>query len=106
MKQRQRDRFTTWCERNGLPEPVYEHRFHAVREWRFDACWPAWRVALEVEGGVFLKGGGRHNRGAGFRRDLEKYNAAVLEGWALYRCLPEQLCTMLLLDLLKVALSD
>ena len=36
---------------------------------------------IEVEGGVFIKGGGRHNRTAGFIADAEKYLAAFLVGW-------------------------
>ena len=75
-----------WCESNGLPKPELQHKFFASRRWRFDYCWPAWRVALEVEGGAFKKDGGRHTRGAGFRKDIEKYNAAVLEGWGTVPC--------------------
>jgi very-short-patch-repair endonuclease len=68
--------------------PVAEHRFHPVRRWRFDWAWPAERLAIEVEGGVFLPGGGRHTRGAGFTADCEKYAEAAILGWRVIRVLP------------------
>ena len=46
------------------------------RKWRFDFYSRAHRLAIEVEGGTFA--GGRHSRGPGMTRDMEKYNAAVL----------------------------
>lgn len=38
---------------------------------------------MEVEGGTWVHG--RHVRGAGYRRDVDKYNAAVQMGWAVFR---------------------
>ncbi len=74
----------------GLPTPTLEHRFHTTRKWRFDVAWPAHKVALEVEGGVWTRG--RHSRGAGMVGDMEKYNAAVLDGWRVLRCVPRDVC--------------
>lgn len=71
---------------SALPAHVEEHRFHATRKWRFDFAWPDQKVALEVEGGVFS--GGRHVRGVGFKKDCEKYNAAVVDGWRVLRYVP------------------
>jgi len=67
----------------GLPHPEREVRFHPTRRWRFDLCWPARMVAVEVEGGTWVAG--RHSRGKGMRSDAEKYNEAVLGGWRLLR---------------------
>lgn len=80
--------FDQQCRAYGLPEPTAEHRFHPTRRWRFDWAWPAYKIAVEIEGGVFA--GGRHSRGAGYRNDLEKYNSAHLMGWRVFRYLPEQ----------------
>lgn len=60
-----------------------EYRFHEKRRWRFDFCWPAHKLAVEAEGGVFSNG--RHTRGAGYTADLEKYNEAVMLGWRVLR---------------------
>jgi len=83
--------FPSYCKGYGLPEPVMEHRFHEVRKWKFDFAWPEHRVALEVEGGLFIAGGGRHNRGASMLLDMEKYNEATLMGWRILRYTPDQL---------------
>jgi very-short-patch-repair endonuclease len=64
---------------SGLPKPAREYRFHPKRRWRFDFAWQLWKVAVEVDGGIYSRG--RHVRGSGFERDIEKRNAAVLAGW-------------------------
>lgn len=69
----------------GLPVPVEEHCFHPERGWRFDLAWLDRMLAVEVEGGTWKPGGGRHNRAKGFEEDIHKYNAAVELGWRLYR---------------------
>lgn len=72
-------------------EVVREHRFHATRLWRFDYAVPAYKIALEVEGGVWT--GGRHTSPKGFLADMEKYNAAALLGWVVVRTTPDKLLT-------------
>lgn len=63
--------------------PTREFHFHPERRWRWDFCWPDRLLALEIEGGVFT--GGRHGRGAGIVKDIEKSNAAALLGWRTLR---------------------
>jgi very-short-patch-repair endonuclease len=60
-----------------------EHAFAKPRRWRFDFAWPTHKVALEIEGGVWS--GGRHTRGSGFTKDVEKYNRAAVLGWSVIR---------------------
>ena len=66
-----------------IPPPEREYRFAPPRRWRFDFAFPDLRLAIEVEGGTWVSG--RHNRGAGFERDCEKYNTAVTLGWRVLR---------------------
>jgi very-short-patch-repair endonuclease len=75
------------CRHGGLQEPVREYRFHPVRRWRFDLCWPWLRVACEVDGGAFI--GGRHTSGAGFREDCIKLSEAAALGYRVLRVMPE-----------------
>lgn len=71
-----------------IPEAVAEYRFAPPRRWKFDFCWMDGRVALEIEGGVWNYG--RHNRAAGFIKDMEKYSEAAILGWCVIRCTPDQ----------------
>jgi uncharacterized protein YndB with AHSA1/START domain len=83
--------------------PVAEHRFDPDRRWRFDYAWPDALVALEVEGGVFT--GGRHTRGAGFLKDIEKYNRAAVLGWRVLRTTPKELCMGETIEMIKAAMN-
>jgi very-short-patch-repair endonuclease len=95
--------FDSLCVHSGVPIPEKEHRFHPTRRWRFDLAWPAHRVALEVEGGVWT--GGRHTSGAGFVKDMEKYNAAAGDGWRVLRCQPKDLCKSETALMVKAAIA-
>jgi len=87
----------------GLPAPVREFRFHPTRKWRFDYAWPSRFIALEVEGGIFIQG--RHSRGAGMLKDMEKYNAAALMGWRVFKTTPSKLRSKETLAMLAIALA-
>ena len=68
----------------GAPEPTLEYRFAAPeRQWRSDLAWPEHKVLGEYEGGIWT--GGAHTRGKHYQSDCEKYNAAALRGFAVYR---------------------
>jgi hypothetical protein len=83
------DTLTAVIRAAGLPAPIREHRFAPPRRWRFDYAWPAHRIALEVEGGIWT--GGRHVRGRGYEADCEKYSEAALRGWRVLRVTPAML---------------
>ncbi|MCX5984952.1 MAG: hypothetical protein NTX54_00315 [Chloroflexi bacterium] len=72
---------------SGFDEPVTEYPFarHLGRRWQFDFAWPALMLAVEVDGGSWVPGGGRHTRGAGFAADHDKFNRATLLGWRVLR---------------------
>ena len=90
MKATGMDLLSLHCKAFGIPVPTTEFRFHPTRRWRVDYAWPDLKLAVEVEGGVFIPGGSRHSRGAGYRNDCEKYNEVASMGWGVLRFLPEQ----------------
>ena len=96
--------FLALLKENRLPEPLVEFAFAAPgRKWRFDYAWPKnGHIALEVEGGIFVMG--RHSRGAGMLKDMEKYNRAAVLGWSVLRVVPSGLCTQKTIDMLRLAL--
>jgi len=68
-----------------------EVKFHSSRRWRADFAHLPTRTLIEIEGGIFMPGGGRHNRGSGYAKDAEKYLEAVLAGWTVIRLTGKQL---------------
>ena len=85
---------------HGCPAPVPEYKFHKTRKWRLDYAWPDKKIAMEIEGGVWIAG--RHNRAPGFIKDMEKYNQLALYGWRLFRFQPGKIDY----DMLKKAYYD
>ena len=84
-----------------------EFKFHAERDWRFDyvlsldASRPHGTdlIAIEIEGGVWQQG--RHNRAAGYLRDMEKYREAAALGYRVYRFSPQEVLNGTALEFLK-----
>jgi DNA repair exonuclease SbcCD ATPase subunit len=84
-----------------------EYQFHEPepgekkRRWRFDFAQPELKIAIEIEGGVYGRGKpcpvckrkapGAHSSVTGMKRDIEKYNTAVKQGWAVLRVLPSEI---------------
>lgn len=97
------DLFTTICKTDLHVDCVKEFRFHPVRLWRFDYAIPEYKIALEVEGGVWT--GGRHTSSVGFLGDMEKYNTATLMGWRVFRTTPDELYRLKTLNMIKMAIS-
>ncbi len=64
-----------------------EYRFHPTARWRFDAAWPARRVAVEIDGGQWVAHGGRHARD----EDRVKLNEAAALGWRVLRLSTQQI---------------
>jgi hypothetical protein len=75
--------------RSYLPEPVKEHRFAPGRKYAFDRCWIDSRIAIEVEGGIWMQTSTGRSKGHAhpkrFEDDCEKYNLACLLGWRVFR---------------------
>jgi len=97
------DAFTLLCRKELGERCEKEWKFHPVRKWRFDYAFPDFKVALEVEGGVFT--GGRHTRSLGFMKDIEKYNTAAVLGWIVVRTVPDELYTGKTLTMLKLLID-
>lgn len=70
-----------------IPVPAREFKFDPDRRWKFDFAWPSPKLAVEVEGGIYM--GGRHVNPVGFTKDCEKYNTANEQGWVVLRYVPE-----------------
>jgi hypothetical protein len=72
----------------GLPMPVRQLKFHPSRQWRFDFAWPTQKIAIEIQGGIFV--GGAHSRGGYMEQSFEKTNEAARLGWKVFQFGPSQ----------------
>jgi len=79
---------------------VPEYRFCVNRRWRFD--WAilgirrqgelrgkSVKLGIEINGSVWTQG--RHTRGAGYIKDMEKRNFASIAGWGMLEFTPQQI---------------
>lgn len=82
--------FHVRCHR--LP-PISRHFKFALsigRRWEADFACEEYRVLIEIDGGVWRKGGGAHSRPTNILRDMRKSNDAALLGWAPLRFSPAE----------------
>lgn len=91
------------CALSGVPVPAAEVRFHPTRRWRFDWCWADAKLALEVQGGIYMQG--RHTRGAALVKEFEKLNAAATMGWRVLFVTPRQVANGEALAVIAAALG-
>ena len=92
-----------WFVANHLPTPILEYKFSPERRWRFDFAWEIHKVALEVQGGLFVRGG--HNRGGYMIKEHEKRNAAAGMGWRILYCQPSEVLTTDMVKIIRKALQ-
>lgn len=94
---------TAYFRAVDISEPVFEHRFHLGRKWRFDIAWPDRFLAIEVQGGIWTRG--RHTRGAAMLKEWEKLNTAASLGWRILYVQPTDLFKLETLSTIKLALA-
>ena len=60
-----------------------EYRFSPPRRYRWDFCHLESKVAIEIQGGVWMRKSG-HSGGTGILKDYEKLCLAAAEGWRVF----------------------
>ena len=85
-----RDLFEFHCKSFKLVQWIEEYRFAVQfgRQWRFDFAWPALKIAVEIDGGIWTRGA--HGNPADIERNMTKGNDAVLLGWRVLHFTPEE----------------
>ena len=68
-----------------LPKPEREWVFGRPRLFRFDFAWPVRLIAVEINGGIWARGGAGHSHPKGILRDYEKLNLAASLGWRVWQ---------------------
>lgn len=98
--------FRAWCRKHQLPPPDTELMIVPGRRFRHDFGWPAYRVVIEVQGGVWLRGKSGHSSGTGITRDQEKLNLTTVAGWRTLQLQPKHLMTDTTRNWLRVLLRE
>jgi hypothetical protein len=105
-KQKKVDVFIRLVEVELGVEVWPEFFFLIDREYRFDYAIPVFKIAVEVEGGIWAKGNSGHSSGKGILRDMDKGTLANVSGWTLIRRTPAHLRTNETLELIKKAMIN
>ena len=82
---------------------IKEHQFHPIRKWRFDYAIVELKIAVEVDGAVWV--GGRHNRASGYIADMEKLNTAASMGWLVLRITTDDRFCNKTIDMIKATVE-
>lgn len=98
------DVFTFLLKQRLGVECVREYRFHPTRQWRFDYAIPDLRIAIEIDGGIWING--RHNRPSGYLGDMEKFNAAATLGWVVLKFTPQEQYSQKTLELITQTIAN
>ena len=64
-----------------------EYRFDSERRFKFDIAIPTHRVAIEIDGGVFIKSG--HSGGKNAEAAMARGNLACMLGWMVLHYTPK-----------------
>lgn len=88
----------------GIRNVEVEYRFCKDRLWRADYYIPEWRILLEIEGGLYIRG--RHSRGAGMEEDILKYDTATMLGFRVLRFSTGQILSGTARQFLKLWLTS
>lgn len=95
--------FALQCRMHRLPAPEQQWRLlKSVQKprgdgkaipnaWRFDFCWPQFKLIVEIDGGIWKPGGGAHSHPVDLKRNMEKRNDAALHGFVVLAFAPEQI---------------
>lgn len=110
-KELQKDTFIMLMEKEGI-DCWPEFFFSTERQYRIDyaiptmANSPQLKIAIEVNGGVWLKGNSGHSSGKGILRDYEKANMLQSLGWKLITITPDQMLTSETIELIKSLINQ
>lgn len=78
------EKFLRQLKERGLVRGIQrELTFAPKRRFRFDFAWPKKKLAVEINGGIWLRRGG-HSTGKGIENDLRKLQLARSLGWTVF----------------------
>lgn len=100
-KEKYKDPFIQLVKQELGIEVWPEFYFSTDRLFRIDYAIPEHNIAIEQEGGIWMKGKSGHSSGTGIARDMEKNNLLVEKEWRLIRRQPSKMLTIETINLIK-----
>lgn len=64
-----------------LPPFVRQYRFAPPRQFKADFACETYRLLVEVQGGIWKRGGGAHSHPLDIEREIERQQHMVYHGW-------------------------
>lgn len=68
---------------------IHHHKFMDSRKFEFDFAFPDLKLAIEVQGGIWITSG--HTKGKGIKQDHDKNQNACALGWQILYCCPDDI---------------
>ena len=99
-KEKYKDPFIQLVKQELGIEVWPEFYFSTERLFRIDYAIPEYKIAIEQEGGIWMKGNSGHSSGTGIARDMEKNNLLVEKGWRLIRRQPNEMLSLITVELI------
>lgn len=90
----------------GLPEPETQIKVVPARKFPWDMGWRQYKLLVEVQGGIWRKGGGAHSHPSNILRDVEKQQLAVLHGYYVFPVTTDEVKNGQALQLITLALQS
>lgn len=90
----------------NLPAFVRQLAFIPGRKFTADFAWPELRLVVEVQGGIWRRGGGAHSHPTAILRDIEKSQLAVINGWSVFPVTTDEVTSGHALRLIEFALQS
>jgi very-short-patch-repair endonuclease len=90
----------------GIPKATRQFQFVPNRKVTADFAWPEFRVIVEVQGGIWRRGGGAHSHPNNILRDIEKQQLAMLHGWWIFPVTTDEVQNGQALKLIELALQS
>jgi hypothetical protein len=93
--------FDYLCRSHRLPPHVWKFKLlkseqtprkdgkQIPRMWEFDFAWPDFMLIVEINGGVWMPGGGAHSHPIDITRNMTKQNDAALAGFFVLQFTPD-----------------
>ena len=92
-------------ESEGLPSPVFEYSHIPGRKFRIDVCWIQFRVGVEVQGGIFMRGRKGHASIGKMKSDMEKNNLGLINSWRILTVIPQDLMTVKTAEMIRALIN-